>query len=202
MDYKSFRELKNGWVVDKDYIYKPVEIYENETGELEFPEFRLEKADVISDTVQNLTNVYARIGNNIYSHHFQSGFKKFSFDKIKDTKIVADRCIVVDGVLFVNGAEFTFDAVDVSSFENIGGDEPFEYSRDKNHVYYEGKVIHDADFATFQIIKWGYAKDKKNVYFLETIVEGADPRTFRYDETKADFVDAKNIYRSGKVFKQ
>lgn len=201
VDFKSFRELKNEIVVDKNFIYDVVDTQENENGEIGYPEYSLAKIDPVIGEIQELTDVYARMGNNIYANHSHSGFQKIAFDSIATVEVVATEHIVVNKTLLIKGEKFPFVAVDIASFENAGGSEPYEYTRDKNHIYYEGKVLPDADLATFQIIKWGYAKDKNNVYFLETIVEGANPETFIYDEKKFDFVDGKDIYRYGKLFR-
>lgn len=200
VDYKSFRELKNEIVVDKRFIYDIVNIQENQ--EIGNAEYGLERIDSVIGEIQELTDVYARMGNNIYANHSHSGFQKIAFDSITAVEVIVTEHIVVNETLLIKGEKFPFAAVDIASFENVGGSEPYEYTRDKNHIYYEGKVLPNADLATFQIIKWGYGKDKKNVYFLETIVEGADPETFIYDEKKFDFVDGKNIYRAGKIFRQ
>lgn len=201
VDYASFRELENGLVVDKDYVYQPLELFENEAGEMERPVFKLKKVDIVADEVQDITNVYARMGNTIYSNDFYSGFQKIVFDDISQIEVVAAQCIVIDETLFVNGLQFPFDAVDINSFENIGGDSPFEYTHDKNHVYYQGHPLPNANVANFQLIRWGYSKDDKHVYYQEAIVTGANPQTFTYDEKAFEFVDGTTVYRDGKVFK-
>ena len=53
------------------------------------------------------------------------------------------------------------------------------YSRDKDNIYYSGKKIRGADLETFRIINWAYAKDKKYVYLKGEIVKGEDPATFK-----------------------
>ena len=50
-----------------------------------------------------------------------------------------------------------------------------EYAKDKNNVYYEGKIIKNADLKTFEVIKENpgkillnqeqYAHDKNRIYF-------------------------------------
>ena len=77
--------------------------------------------------------------------------------------------------------------VDTETFEDV----KFKYARDKNNVYFEGKIIPNADPETFETIGLGsykldeysstdvsYSKDKNSVYYLYEIVDGADPETF------------------------
>ena len=53
------------------------------------------------------------------------------------------------------------------------------YSKDKNNIYYSGKKIKGANMETFIIINWDYAKDKKYVYLKGEIVKGEDPAKFK-----------------------
>ena len=63
------------------------------------------------------------------------------------------------------------------------------YAKDKNHVYFKGKRITQADTESFQILdaSWGhpndrqhYAKDHENVYVRGKVLSKADPKTFRF----------------------
>jgi hypothetical protein len=51
------------------------------------------------------------------------------------------------------------------------------YAIDKNHVYYDGKIVPEADVNTFEIIKFGWPKDQNHV-FTGTKVLNADVETF------------------------
>ena len=62
---------------------------------------------------------------------------------------------------------------DPKTFKNIHGD----FNRDKNHIYYQGVLLH-AFSKSFVGLDGGYAKDKKWVYFTYKRVSGADPKTF------------------------
>ena len=52
------------------------------------------------------------------------------------------------------------------------------YSRDKNNIYYGGKKIKGADIDTFEIINWAYSRDKNYVYLKGEIVKGENPDQF------------------------
>lgn len=50
---------------------------------------------------------------------------------------------------------------------------------DKNKAYYYGKPIFDSNGATFEILQGGYQKDKNHVYYQNRIIPSADPKSFR-----------------------
>jgi hypothetical protein len=65
---------------------------------------------------------------------------------------------------------------DDATFKLLGNK---EYAKDKNNVYYKGRLIVVADAGTFALLKGGpYAKDKNHVYLLDTTVINADPTSF------------------------
>ena len=63
---------------------------------------------------------------------------------------------------------------DAKSFEYLGG----PYSRDKNNIYRQEKIINGADQKTFEMINSVISKDKNNVYYKDLIINGADSQTF------------------------
>lgn len=53
------------------------------------------------------------------------------------------------------------------------------YAKDKNHVFYQGKVIPDADPSSYNLLKKEFfAKDKNHVFLFYYKIEGANPETF------------------------
>ena len=64
----------------------------------------------------------------------------------------------------------------------------YAYAKDKNHAFYEGRIIPNADPSTFEPIAKGYgdlnnyAKDKKNVYWRGKPLTGADAASFVVDK--------------------
>ncbi|MBT4722815.1 hypothetical protein HOB30_03575 [Candidatus Falkowbacteria bacterium] len=76
------------------------------------------------------------------------------------------------------------------------------YLKDDNNIYfhtwtekgYKDKIVKEADYETFTVIKWLYAKDKNNVYYAQKI-KGADVSTFEILEEsgeKASIAKDKN----------
>ncbi len=90
-----------------------------------------------------------------------------------------------------------------------GGDPAtFEYiehleAKDHLNVYYYGRVLPDADPATYKSMSI-YSKDKSHVWYCGEIVEGADPETFEVESTlefeKPDAHDKFRSYRRGEPF--
>jgi len=52
--------------------------------------------------------------------------------------------------------------------------------RDKNHIYYNGKLIPGCDPASFELMTGLYSKDASHVYYSDQVLTGVDPRTFRF----------------------
>lgn len=69
-----------------------------------------------------------------------------------------------------------------------------KYAKDKNKVFYEGRVIKDASANTFEVINdEGYSKDENYVFIDFDKVIDANPKTFiylRFPYSKDD----KNVY--------
>lgn len=57
----------------------------------------------------------------------------------------------------------------------------YRLDRSRNEVYYEGRVVPDADFRSFEDLGFGYAKDRNHVYRFGQILEYVDPASFRVD---------------------
>ncbi|WP_299247943.1 DKNYY domain-containing protein [uncultured Aquimarina sp.] len=70
-----------------------------------------------------------------------------------------------------------------------------------NNIYYHGLIIDGVDASTFEELKYGYTKDKDHVFFNWKIIEEADVNTFKYNERKDIFSDKNHIYEEGKVVK-
>jgi hypothetical protein len=87
---------------------------------------------------------------------------------------------------------------DSRSFQVIQKDFNF-FARDKDHVYYLGRVINEAQPESFQILENGYVKDKAHVFFPKdrtyVLVEGARAETFVVKDD--DATDGVNHYERG-----
>ena len=101
-----------------------------------------------------------------------------------------------DNAVYYFNESKKIEEADVNSFEVLGETE--SYAKDKNNVYFWGKIIANADVKTFKIISEdinGYSKDKNNVYIGIQKIEGADPKTFeKIKDTSYYFKDKNNLY--------
>ncbi len=120
---------------------------------------------------------------------------------------------VKEGVLYY-AYEHEVVGADLDSFKDIsmnGRDQP--YAVDKNHVYYQWKIIDLADPKTFVLIPcawtdeydpWDnpcssrlYAKDDKHVFYGETLLPNRDPQTF-VDRKRGLTMDKNGLYYNNK----
>lgn len=114
---------------------------------------------------------------------YQYPYKGFMDNKINDVGIYAmdDQ----QGYYFSSIGITYIKGIDAASFTPLN----HVYAKDKNHVYFKGKIIQEADAENFQILdaSWGhrtnrqhYAKDLQNVYVRGKVLPKADPKTFKF----------------------
>lgn len=71
------------------------------------------------------------------------------------------------------------DGVDLSSFKIL----EMSTAKDSNHVYYFGRVIPDADPATYEILGYSaYSRDKSHIWCGDDLLEDVDYATFTVDD--------------------
>jgi hypothetical protein len=86
----------------------------------------------------------------------------------------------------------------------VKGKETVFWAKDKNHVFYAGEIVGDADLGTFEVLSNQTAKDKNHVYcwngtagnFAGDVNTRADRNTFREIAASQYYRDDKNIYDS------
>jgi len=104
----------------------------------------------------------------------------------------------IDNHIYVLGIIILSDQFDIDSYEIL----KYNYSKDKNQVYYKSSVLVGADASTFKILNEQYAKDSKNVYETGKILDGYNPMTFvrdrwdRYPTSKDYGKSPRSISRS------
>ena len=54
----------------------------------------------------------------------------------------------------------------IAEADAVTFDSSTDYAQDKNYIYYTEKKIEGADLKTFEILYSGYSKDKNHVYFF------------------------------------
>ena len=80
------------------------------------------------------------------------------------------------------------------------------YAKDKNYVYYDGKVLINAQVDSFTVLNMSYGKDESSVYREENKIIGAEPQSFKLiTQDQDDFVygvyskDDKDIFYDGVI---
>ena len=77
----------------------------------------------------------------------------------------------------------------------------FNFTKDKNHIFYQDKMMNVKDINGFKVIGLEYSSDNHHVYHRTNIVENADPKTFKIYEHgygEEDAEDDKNKFLAGK----
>lgn len=54
--------------------------------------------------------------------------------------------------------------------------------------------LKNVDKKTFTVLSGGYAKDKNHVYYENKILPGADPKDFRYDKESRKGYSGNDVY--------
>ena len=100
-----------------------------------------------------------------------------------------------------------FEAADSETFRQI---EESSWYVDKNHVWYNGGLVKDADKSTIQPVRYGkyykgekqlsacssYGKDKSHVFYKDSIIPGADPASFEI----IDFDGSWTIFDKNRIY--
>lgn len=71
------------------------------------------------------------------------------------------------------------DGVDKESFVLLSPENGW-YAKDKNRIYFQGKPLDDADYASFILLSPSYAKDNSHVWRDGRVLIDADPDSFQY----------------------
>ncbi|TXI92372.1 MAG: hypothetical protein E6Q34_06565 [Burkholderiaceae bacterium] len=70
------------------------------------------------------------------------------------------------------------------------------WTKDKNHAYYNGRIVVGADPSTFRAFNFEFGVDAKNLFFRNTLVPGADVATFELitEQAPSYAKDSKQVY--------
>ena len=88
---------------------------------------------------------------------------------------------------------------DAASFMIIAQEESLDdvnYAKDKDHIFYNGKMFGEVIMESFKALGLGYSTDGRHIYFHTSIVKNANPVTFkvndiRYGDTDSEDGDSK-----------
>jgi len=81
-------------------------------------------------------------------------------------------------ISYDEGAGKRINDIDPHHFETFEVLNNEKYARDKNSVFYIGRIIKSADPKSFEVIGNEYSKDAKNVFLDDKTIVFANPKTF------------------------
>jgi hypothetical protein len=183
-DYKTFIRLSwRDYTKDKNHIY--------------FENMKINGID--KESFEVIDAPYSKDKNYIYYRTERVDNADIdSFEIIEDSKFYDNDYYKDKNYVFFRGKSLA--GVNPSEFKRLG--KYTYYYSDGTHLYYGGKRMDHIDYKTFVIYDGiGYSKDKNNVYYEDKIVENADPVTFREIKDKNGnrkyIVDKNNVYDNG-----
>lgn len=115
-----------------------------------------------------------------YSAHCDSStvvldYKNISTLKFYDNDLTVFR---LDSMILINGFPIQDNNIDTETFEII----KYNYSKDKNKIYYKTFPIENSNPETFEVLSEKYAKDKNQVYKRGAILKKYSPDNFVADQ--------------------
>jgi len=158
LDVNSFNVINQRFCKDHKGIY--YYSYGN-------PLHKIEEANIAE--VISLTDNYIRDDKNVY---FYVGYKS------------SERFDQVVAIPFKNSKNISF-------FKDV------ELIKIDANIYYQSNLIKNVDASSFEELQYGYTKDKNHVFFNGELVEGADANTFRYNDKTYNFTDKNHTYEIG-----
>jgi hypothetical protein len=191
-DPETFKPLNDAIAVDANFIYAII-TYRGEGNEMLEVNQVIQKHKRIDGEIKPINETYVQIGNSIVSAFTKSEFELHTFDSIATVKNIDYWKIIVNNILINKGVQYP--EIDVESFEDLD----YNFSKDKDSIYFDCKKIAQADNSSFKIISNQYSKDAKNVYFKNLIVAGANPDTFKAASEYGIWEDGKNRYKDGQI---
>lgn len=191
-DPDTFRPLNDAIAVDANFIYAIISYRGEGIHMLEVDDV-IRKHKIIDGKIHPINETYVQIGNSIVSAFTKDEFELNTFEPITAVKKIDYWTIVVNNVLINKGV--LFPEIDVKTFEVLD----YNFSKDKNSIYYNGQKISGVDHASFKIISNEYSKDAKHVYFKNIILKEAIPETFKQTSEYGIWEDGKHQYKEGQI---
>ncbi|WP_350293953.1 DKNYY domain-containing protein [uncultured Croceitalea sp.] len=178
VDYDSFELLNKKFSRDKDSIYGFV-------SDSTF--FNKIKSGVFkglfetTDKIQIVNKEYIIVRDSLFYISFldRNLLKKILLKSKNNIRVLNEHVICIDNLVVFKGEEFKYKEVDSETFEFLESNYLMKYSYDKNNVYFEGKIIANANPQAFRVLDNSFfAVGEKYVFYKEEIIEG-DSKSFK-----------------------
>lgn len=191
-DPETFKPLNDAIAVDKNFIYAIISYRGEGIETLEVDEV-IKKHKIIDGEIHLINETYVQIGNSIVSAFTKNEFELNTFESITTVRKIDYWRIIVNNVLINKG--IILPEIDVETFEVLD----YNFLKDKNGIYYDGKKIIGADYSSFKTLSEEYSTDGKHVYFKEAILKEANPQTFKRASEYAIWEDGQHQYKNGQI---
>lgn len=189
---ETFRPLNDTIAVDADFIYAILN-FRGEGLEMVEVDEVIQKHKMLEGEIHAINETYARIGNSVVSAFTKAEFEINTFDTITLIREIDYWRIIVNNLLIDKGV--IYPEIDAESFESLR----YDFSKDKNGVYYNFKKIAGADSSNFEILSDQYSKDNQNVYFEAQILKGANSEKFKFSSEYGTWEDGEYQYKNGQI---
>ncbi|MBS1650832.1 MAG: DKNYY domain-containing protein [Bacteroidetes bacterium] len=222
VDYPTFKIILPGAFTDKNYLYVEDIVITNTTyngntsSEISQEGIAAVDSFIDQNQIKIINQNYLNTAQTLYyvgyanSNQFKNKkemFTKNTFKIISSIELLNEKTVKINREhIIYYGNKYPINTVDAKSFKAL--DSALFYFIDKNKVYYENKIIEEADVSSFSLINdsnikyaSGYAKDKNHVYFDGVLVKDANPLTFHYDAKSFFWTDNKHDFLRGEIVK-
>lgn len=163
-------------------------VYGKDKNHVYLSGLKIQEAEPGSFKILEATYQYARDAKHLYA-----GTRKIG-DHPDGFKFLGAGFAVDGQSAFFRGE--LIDGADGSSFELM--DDKGIYAKDRQHIFYIGKMIPDSHSASFKKIKHSFYADKHAVYYTSNRIPGADEMTFKVLSDRYA-KDAEQVYYTYKT---
>lgn len=126
----------------------------------------------------------------------RSGWLKITADRAT-FRVILGQFARDKNTIFQMGGKI--EGADLMSFSVISGQHG--YAQDDNHIYGPNGVMREADPETFKMLTKDYSVDAGHVFFDGKLIADADSGSFEVIDNGLYAVDDKHVFYAGKILK-
>lgn len=134
VDYNTFKIVNDQFFYDKDSIYTT---FNN----------NIKSIDISYGLIDRINNNYSRNEKTLFYYGNQGGYKKTPIRDGEQIFVISDEVVRVGDKIIYEGSILLEKEVDSKTFQILSNNS--SYFKDKNHIYYNNKILPEADVNTF-----------------------------------------------------
>lgn len=187
--YDSFHFLSNQFFYDKDNLFADLNLsgIQHVRRINKIPTKLNDEYVVYDDTIYYVNKFVSRNKRNSPKLCSVEIIDRINtFKSVSDHVICVNGKILFYGEYFSGPDVKTFELIRNGNYPFARQD---RYYKDKDHVYLNKQKIELADPATFTLLTFDYSKDKNYVFYKHGLLEGADAKSFRIDKNFRYHID-------------